>query len=526
MLLFLKVGDEMRPILAFPGEVIDTDPAFISVSGMMDLTGDEEQLRHALGTMTVKEILRVLSRLHFGQLPRNPKKDILINTFVLHLPDILDNASAIHQRLLRGGSTGTVATSPAQASTQATTTPFSGAGYKLSADKEEDTKKDTDTEQEMSREPKMKLVVRKDNVPIVIDVYAGDTATTVIEGIMTMFFEKMSIKDDPLRASMAWRMVKARDGTVLDEFTPLTSYFDLCWGEVRMEKRDGKHTEISKHFMASGFLWCMMETNEPRTLTDNMYLNEKPSDSTGILCIKVGDSTKLFYHYNSQDTVANIHVALKEKLNIKCEGEQSDFRLKYCTSGSYLLPWEPVEATMKGSDLCELAISLRGGGKSAKKLNLKKSLVADKKEALQAQAQSSDITMIDTIGATVENAKRSLTTMFDNADTDALAVLNQMLMNVPSEVLGNSKDNSPLLEMLSKGRREYRLGEVGDAVMKANFTRLYDLHAEVGGLTETCELTWDVIVNQTFMKDEGSFDWAGFRRLIEDAIVIRASREN
>ena len=204
--------------------------------------------------------------------------------------------------------------------------------------------------------------------------------------------------------------------------------------------------------------------------------------------------------------------------------------MKYLSSASLFEPWEPIHATVGETPYAELVVSIKGGGKVLKpdkqQKKTRKTVIDEKKGFLEECAKTANVSMSDTVGEMVEMAKRSLSDLYTKADTDATGVLRALLNSVPTEMLGDNKDTSPLMKAYRDAHGDYRIQAVGDIVMRANYGRLCDLHAEIGGLVETCELTWDIIINQCFLRADTAFDWQSLKRCIEDAILIRASRGN
>ena len=529
--LFYKARDDprVRVVATHTTGMILTDEG----TALHDIRDHSDEIAEQLSKMTLSEIKEFMNDYGVGVSGR-PTKARLIQVLIANWTTVMEKVDAvipdyearINQTLVarnKGKGKG-------KGENEAVSPFFGGQGYKLG----EGT---ADAEETKEKAPVMRLVVRPQDGSkegaMVVPVYDGDTPTTIIEALVPLVFGRVGEHSDPdtTRVAMMMKFVKVRDNTVLHATTPIQDYFDQAWGEVRLLKRDGVHDLISAQFCASGHLWMKTtgQDDSHAKMEDGVVLKAKSESTKGCLTVKVGDNIRLYFNYEPSDRIKDVLESMEAKFGLKVAQADGAFKLKYLATGSFFEDWEPVHATVAEDEdggRAELVVSLRGGGKTVKKTNLKKSLVAEMKENLQEQARTADVSMVDTVGETVATAKHDLTTLFASADADPRAVLNKLIGNASTEVLGNSKDTSPLLEMLGKGRREYRLNEVGNAVMKANFARLYDLYAEVGGLTETCELTWDVIVNQAFMKDDGSFDWAGFRRLIEDAIVIKASRQN
>eukprot|EP00438_Fugacium_kawagutii_P006856 Skav200840 [mRNA] locus=scaffold2392:97612:98361:+ [translate_table: standard] len=179
----------------------------------------------------------------------------------------------------------------------------------------------------------------------------------------------------------------------------------------------------------------------------------------------------------------------------------------------------------------ELLLRLRGGGlgrdrRPANKVSVRQVAMKEKKDALQESTKTPDAKMLDAGNETVELAKQYLSSLYERADADPSAVVKSLLGNLPSGILGTHPDESQLMETYKKTRGDARMYEVGNLVMKANFPDLYAFHDEVSSVLETCELTWDVIIHQLVMAEDGSTNWAVMKRMIEDAITIRASRED
>ncbi|CAE7256034.1 tri1 [Symbiodinium sp. CCMP2592] len=532
--VFVKFGEEpVRVILTHtPGMLLVNEGM-----PLLDMRNNPDGMEQALLALTVPQLRDFVDDYHLSGISmrgKTSKQDIVRQILArwdevmakveAMVPDFRENVRAM--------------TNQAQASTAgADVRPFSGVPHRLdggyNASDAEETKEET---------PVMRLVVRPEEGSsegaIVVLVFEGDTSTTIIEQMVPVILKRSTTQTndtapDCTTLAMMLKFVKVRDNTMLDSTTPIQTYFDSEWGEVRLVKRTTTedHDLISEQFWTSGHLWAKTSGKDDShaKMEDGVVLKAKSESTKGCLTVKVGDSIRLYFNYEPADRIKDVLESMETKFGLKVSRAEGAFKLKYLATGSFFEDWEPVHATVAEDEdggRAELVVSLRGGGKTVKKTNLKKSLVAEMKENLQEQARTADVSMIDTVGETVATAKHDLTALFASADADPRAVLSKLIGNASVEVLGNSKGTSPLLEMLGKGRRDTRLNDVGNAVMKANFARLYDLHAEVDGLTETCELTWDVIVNQAFMKDDGSFDFSGLRRLIEDAIVIKASRGN
>ena len=141
----------------------------------------------------------------------------------------------------------------------------------------------------------------------------------------------------------------------------------------------------------------------------------------------------MLYHYTSQDTVKDIHTLL-EKLDINCDGEDADYRLKYVSSGSFLQAWEPVEATVKGSDICELAVVLRGGAKQVKKDDKQKK---DEKHKTFAKAFSEVVKSIkknDKLEC-VGLCETKLSAFYAEAETKPIEAFKKLIVELDEETL-------------------------------------------------------------------------------------------
>eukprot|EP00438_Fugacium_kawagutii_P023487 Skav201496 [mRNA] locus=scaffold1154:37366:38916:- [translate_table: standard] len=211
----------------------------------------------------------------------------------------------------------------------------------------------------------------------------------------------------------------------------------------------------------------------------------------------------------------------------------TDFALTYGTGEkqSVVQPYDNLLAYFQCQEnvVINLQLRNRGGGKGVKKMskiNIRNVCLNEKRSTLQEHAKEHDVKMLDTATETIEIAKQTLSSLYVRAENDSRGVIMSLFQQVPTSVLGTSADNSPLMEAYKTTRGEYRIQELGDMVMRTNFEDLYGIHAEISGLVETCELTWDIIVNGAIMKDGGNLDWSIMKRLIEDAITIRASQEN
>ena len=476
--LLLAVMEDGLKVLSVPsGSIIHlTRPVSMHQFDRFDITNDAEAQKALLKSMTLSEIKALFEQMGVGEsdLPRRPKKDALIDRFLFNLTGArqeMDRATAsgelptggrevhievgantgpqdIIRQLIANGVLPEGAVLPVQANMTPTdvmemverynatsqqtvptatvpqsvpeTRPFAGQGYKLTADEPETAELPQD----------LSLVVRGAGMSVVAQV---SKLNTVKEALVRISYQLLKDSKDEYAALLnasIMNLVKVRTGEVMKDDAELCDYFDQPWGEVKMVMKDSsEQSDVDKAFIASALL---LDADVSK-VSNNLHLNEKPTNSTGTLTIKVNDDIKMLYHYTSQDRVKDIH-SLLEKLDINCDGEDADYRLKYLSSGSFLQSWEPVEATMKGSDICELTVVLRGGAKQVKKDDKQKK---DEKHKTYAKAFSEVVKSIkknDKLEC-VGLCETKLSAFYAEAETKPIEAFKKLIVELDEETL-------------------------------------------------------------------------------------------
>ena len=96
-----------------------------------------------------------------------------------------------------------------------------------------------------------------------------------------------------------------------------------------------------------------------------------------------------------------------------------------------------------------------------------------------------------------------------------------LLQKLSAQNLGDKK-NSPAIDAVKASHMDTRLSKFEDLMLRDAYPVLYVLHDEVSGLLETAELTFEYVLNSTFLKEGGGRDWAKIKRAIEDEQTRRA----
>ena len=575
--LVLAVVEEGVKVLSVPsGSIIHlTRPVSTRQFDRFDITNDAGAQKALLKSMTLSEIKALFGQMGIeeGNLPRRPKKDDLIDLFLRNLTGVrqeMDRATAsgeapvggrevhievgantspedIIRQLIANGvlPEGTVlpvepnmtptdvlemvghfrqTAQQNEPTTARETVPFVGQGYKLTAD-EPTKQKDDDETAELPQD--LSLVVRGAAMSVVAQVSKLNTVKEALVRISHQLLKDGKDEYAALLNASVMNLVKMRTGEVMKDDAELCDYFDQPWGEVKMVMKDSsERSDVDKAFIASALL---LDADVSK-VSNNLHLNEKPTNSTGTLTIKVNDDIKMFYHYTSQDTVKDIH-SLLEKLDINCDGEDADYRLKYVSSGSFLQAWEPVEATMKGSDICELTVALRGGGKRSPATKtvknghlLKKGILADLVKELKKKTTTANTDTMDKSKGIVEESLKLMDKLYNAGEQDAIKAFRIMLGKLNNETIGTDLETSPLMLALKNNKPTLRLNTLSDAVVKEIFGSLRDVLLEVEGVYESALLTFEIIATNAFYNEKSAnWDWVGIRNAIKNEIDNRAT---
>ena len=528
--LVLAVVEEGVKVLSVPsGSIIHlTRPVSTRQFDKFDITNDAGAQNALLKSMTLSEIKALFGQMGIeeGNLPRRPKKDDLIDLFLRNLTGVrqeMDRATAsgevpvggrevhieigdnttpenIIRQLIASGVLPEGAVLPVQANMTPTdvlemverynatyqqtvptatvpeTRPFAGQGYKLTADTSPEARVLRDEPETAELPQDLSLVVRGAAMSVVAQV---SKLNTVKEALVRISRQLLKDGEDDYAALLnasVMNLVKMRTGEVMKDDAELCDYFDQPWGEVKMVMKDSsERSDVDKAFIASALLL----DKDVSKVSNNLHLNKKASNSTGTLTIKVNDDIKMFYHYTSQDTVKDIH-SLLEKLDINCDGEDADYRLKYVSSGSFLQAWEPVEATMKGSDICELTVALRGGAKQVKKDDKQKK---DEKHKTYAKAFSEVVKSIkkndklECFGL----CEAKLSAFYAEAETKPIEAFKKLIAELDEETLTKLYSATATS---AGGSMEYKLKVASRYLFGAPMMEVYDTSVMRDGILE------------------------------------------
>lgn len=280
-------------------------------------------------------------------------------------------------------------------------------------------------------------------------------------------------------------------------------------------------------------LWALEEKKRQSQLDflivegEVININEE-GDNTKPMSLTVptlNGTANMVFNYVSGMTGADLFKALDDfGLSIDL------FQVKFANGVSILQDFDSLEA--HGQHIFQIVPMLRGGGvgvrKSSLKANVKNMAMREKKDDLTSQAQSIEVKFVKEGVEVMELAKQQLATLYDRVEQNPKQVLRDLLSNVPDDVLGTGIEGgvSPLLDAYKKNRGNYRIQDLSEKVMKANFGALYDLSAEVDGLIETCGLTFDFLVHSLVMKETGEMDWSALKRVLEDSITVRNATDD
>ena len=178
-----------------------------------------------------------------------------------------------------------------------------------------------------------------------------------------------------------------------------------------------------------------------------------------------------------------------------------------------------------------ISISVRGSGGAKSCPSVKKdktkaddiakrTILQDKREKL-IEADAKDLTNFSKTMEVIEDAKSRLTKLYTDSELNHMDTFKGLVRALPTDVLGTTEEDSKLMDIFSNNRIETRLATISEEVMKHNYGKLFDLHAEISGLMETTELTFDYLMTQTFLKGNATWDWNTMKKVIRDEITIR-----
>eukprot|EP00438_Fugacium_kawagutii_P010118 Skav236623 [mRNA] locus=scaffold182:29679:30821:- [translate_table: standard] len=265
------------------------------------------------------------------------------------------------------------------------------------------------------------------------------------------------------------------------------------------------------------------------TFADGGNLNEASEDTVPmtLLVERLYGRSKLIYNITKTTTGKDLYDALTAK-GIDME----NVAVKWAGTASTIAMFDTLYTYACDGKEFVIRPTVMGGGKGIKKSSLKGNVknmaMREKRDDLASQAQSVEVKMVKDGEEVTELAKQQLTTLYERVEQNPKQVLRDLLSSVPDDVLGCGIDDgeSPLLDAYKKNRGNYRIQDLSDKVMRANFGALYDLSAEVDGLIETCGLTFDFLVHSLVMKETGEMDWTGLKRVLEDAITVRNATDD
>ncbi|CAJ1374098.1 unnamed protein product [Effrenium voratum] len=171
----------------------------------------------------------------------------------------------------------------------------------------------------------------------------------------------------------------------------------------------------------------------------------------------------------------------------------------------------------------------QGGVKSIKKDEsndiMKRTMVHEKKQTLREAESNLNLSKFLTTTQVVEDAKVRLTKLYTDAESNPIRTFRSLLRNLPTDQIGTTEEESPLLNIFKNNRPDSRLDKVGRAIMEPNYSSLFDLSAEVNGLMETVELTFDVLASEAFLRPHGAWNWSEMRKVIVSEISFRNGDE-
>lgn len=165
----------------------------------------------------------------------------------------------------------------------------------------------------------------------------------------------------------------------------------------------------------------------------------------------------------------------------------------------------------------ELELTLKGGGKKMvrKDLVLKNGILAEKKKILVEHVQSIKLERLVIEQNVINETGRMMTELFNNAEVNPIASFKYLLKKLTPANLG-TPDESPALDLLKLSHSDLRVSSLCNMMMRDAFGDLYALADEVNGMIEGAELTYDFILNQAFLKENGQIGWQFLRRALED----------
>ena len=496
-LVFSVTGGRTRAFAFESGDVISD----FGNLGRWEVTDDTDRLRTALGKMTISKIETTIRSLNFTLRTRGSdggRKFALIQCFLENWERIMAGALATHAQnqamaYLRNqaeASAPVPASEVATGSDGAPIAPFSGSAHRLT----EEVKDDPSTALLGDTEVDSLITQARD---------MGWNINVIKRGKTPAVPEADAEKSDTEKSN------DVKGITDADHDLTLADFYD-------MDINQDDYPKFYQSFLEDGADFV--------TKTVSVIDNQRRFQ---LVELKVLASTTV------ADLKGKICQCLIEKYGLVAQATKvmttDDFRLLNVVRRLFdddVLTDLPDDMGHSDYMTMYLELVLRGGGKTLptkKSVITKKTIIETKKKDLLGKVSGIDVAKIqlNMEKKIIQDATESMSKLYNCAENEGMVAFKYLLQKLSVQNLGDKK-KSPAIDALKASHMDTRLSKLEDLMLRDAYPALYTLYDEVSGLLETAELTFEYVLNSTFLKEGGGMDWAKIRRAIEDEQTRRA----